>query len=78
MTYSAVVMWLWVVALGVTATGLVLAVRALFRVDEAMSHLAVATVAVAAVPAARATLDRATAEAAGQRAALHARAVVEP
>ncbi len=72
-TYSHVVMWLWVIALGATLTGLTVALRALTRVDAAVAHLRGTGEAVLAVPAATRTLDRATGEAAGQRAALAGR-----
>ncbi|HYI61671.1 MAG TPA: hypothetical protein VEW93_07680 [Acidimicrobiales bacterium] len=71
-------MWLWVVALSVTAVGLVAAVRAVARADAAVAHLRIASGAVAAVPAAGAALERATAEAAHHRAVLHARGTPRP
>lgn len=73
-TYSHVVMWLWVVALGATLLGLAVALRALGRVDDAVAHLRAATEAVRPVPGAAAALDRSTGDTAGQRAALASRA----
>lgn len=74
MTYSDVVMWMWVLALLGTLVVLARAWRGLARVDAAVGDLRSEGAAVDALAPARAELDAATRTAAGERMRLGTRA----
>ncbi len=74
MTYSDVVMWMWVVALLGTLGAFALAWRGLARTDLAVARVRDELGGVDAVAAARAELEEATRSTAGERIRLHTRA----
>lgn len=71
MTYSAVVMTVWVVALLATLVGLVLAGRAVLRAEAALALVHDGLQGVGEVTARRTELDAATRHTAGSRVRLH-------
>ena len=71
MTYSDVVMWMWVVALVATLVGLALAGRAVVRAEAALVRVAGGLDRVGDLAAAREELDGATRRTAGHRVRLH-------
>lgn len=73
MTYSDVVMWMWVAALVGTLVALALAWRGLARVDGAVTTVRTGLTGLDAVVAARSDLEDATRAAAGDRVRLHTR-----
>ena len=75
MTYSDIVMWMWVAALLGTLAAFTCAWRAIARVDLAVARVRTGAVATSqAVTAARGELEGATRAAAGERLRLHTRA----
>lgn len=73
MTYSDLVMWVWLVALVATLAGLVLALRAVVRAEAALVRVRTGVDGVGELARARAELDAATRHAAGARVRLHTR-----
>ncbi len=73
MTYSDLVMWVWVVALMATLVGLALAGRAVLRAEAALVRVADGVEGLGEVAAARGELDVATRATAGSRVRLHTR-----
>jgi hypothetical protein len=72
-TYSDIVMWVWIVALMATLVGLALAGRAVLRAEAALVRVADGLDGVGEIAVARAELDAATRHAAGARVRLHTR-----
>ncbi|QYG92916.1 hypothetical protein HC251_11070 [Iamia sp. SCSIO 61187] len=74
MTYSDIVMWLWVAALLGTLVAFACAWRAITRADLAVARVRTgATTTAHAVTTAHAELEGATRAAAGERVRLHTR-----
>ena len=74
MTYSDVVMWMWVVALLGTLVAFALAWRGLVRTDLAVARVQGELGDLDALAAARADLEEATRSTSGERIRLHTRA----
>ncbi|HMJ78420.1 MAG TPA: hypothetical protein VK507_20725 [Iamia sp.] len=74
MTYSDVVMWLWVAALLGTLVAFALAWRGLARADLAVARLHTELAGGDAMAEARSELEEATRATAGERIRLHTRA----
>lgn len=74
MTYSDIVMWMWVAALLGTLVAFATAWRAIARADVAVARVRAGVVAMDAVAAAHGDLEGGTRSAAGERVRLHTRA----
>lgn len=71
MTYSDLVMWVWLIALTGTVAGLALAGRAILRAEAALAQVGVALDGVGELAPAGADLGAATRRTAGARVRLH-------